>query len=97
MNVAVCKVTLRLPENQSLKGKRKVINSLRTRIHNKFNVSLAEVEHNDAWQLSTLGITCVSNNSRHAEEVLSAVLAYIEDSRGDVELVGHEREIMTRF
>ena len=97
MNVAVCKVTLRLPENQSLKGKRKVINSLRTRIHNKFNVSLAEVEHNDAWQLSTLGITCVSNNSRHAEEVLSAVLAYIEDSRGDVELVGHEREIMTGF
>ena len=97
MNVAVCKVTLRLPENQSLKGKRKVINSLSTRIRNKFNVSIAEVGDNDSWQLSTLGITCVSNNSRHAEEVLSTVLAYMEGSREDVELVGHEQEIMTGF
>ena len=97
MNVAVCKVTLRLPENQSLKGKRRVINSLRDRIHNKFNVSIAEVDDNNSWQLATLGIACASNNSRHADEVLSSVVAFIEASREEVELVGHEQETVSGF
>jgi uncharacterized protein YlxP (DUF503 family) len=96
MNVGVFKVTLRLAENQSLKGKRRVISSLSTRVRNKFNVSIAEVEAADSWQLATLGVACVSNSSRHAGEVLSGVLAYIE-SREDLELVRHEQEIMTGF
>ena len=97
MNVAVCKVTLRLPENQSLKGKRRVIGSLCSRIRNKFNVSIGEVDDNQAWQLATLGITCVSNNTHHAEEVLGNVVAYIEQSREDLEMVGCERETLSGF
>ena len=97
MNVGVCKVTLRLPENQSLKGKRRVIGSLSARIRNKFNVSIAEVEDNDTWQLATLGIACVSNSSRHVEEVLSGVLDFIERTREDLELVAEERETISGF
>ena len=97
MHVAVCKLTLRLPENQSLKGKRRVLSSLSSRIRNKFNVSIAEVGDNEAWQVATLGITCVSNHSRHADEVIQSVLAYVENSREDVELVGHERETISGF
>ena len=97
MNVGVCKVTLRLPENQSLKGKRRVVSSLCSRIRNKFNVSIAEVDDNEAWQLATLGITYVSNDSRHADEVLQSVVAYIENSREDVELVAREQETITGF
>ena len=70
MHVGVCKITLRLPENGSLKGKRRVVSSLSSRLRNKFNVSVAEVEDNDAWQIATLGITCVSNSARHVDEVL---------------------------
>ena len=97
MNVGVSKITLRLPENQSLKGKRRVITSLCTRVRNKFNVSVAEVGHHDSWQLATLGVSCVSNNSRHAEEVLSSVFSFIESSREDIEIVGHEQETISGF
>ena len=97
MNVGVSKITLRLPENQSLKGKRRVISSLCSRVRNKFNVSIAEVEHQDSWQLATLGITCASNNSRHADDVLSEVVSFIERSREDLEIVADERETIAGF
>tara|TARA_B100000949_G_C14073383_1_gene362741 strand:- start:33 stop:326 length:294 start_codon:yes stop_codon:yes gene_type:complete len=97
MNVGVGKLTLRLPENQSLKGKRRVISSLCSRVRNKFNVSIAEVEHQDSWQLATLGITCASNDFRHADDVLSEVGSFIERSREDIEIVAHERETISGF
>ena len=97
MNISVCKITFHLPENQSLKGKRRVINSLRSRIHNKFNVSIAEVDDHDSWQMATLGITCVGNNSRHTDDVLSSVLAFIEQSREDIAVVSQEQEILSGF
>ena len=95
MNVSICRLTLRLPENQSLKGKRRVISSLSSRIHNKFNVSIAEVDHNEAWQLATIGIACVSNSSRHSDGVLASVLSFIESSREDLEVVSQERESLS--
>ncbi len=97
MNVGVCKVTLRLPGNQSLKGKRRVINSLCTRIRNKFNVSIAEVGDNHVWQVATVGITSVSNSTRHADQVLDGVLAFIENSRQDVEVLDSEQETISGF
>ena len=92
MHVGVCKLTLRLPENHGLKGKRRVINSLSSRLRNRFNVSVGEVADNDAWQIATLGITCVSNSSRHSDEVLQTVLTYIEGSREDVEVIHIDQE-----
>ncbi len=97
MNVGVCKVTLRIPDNHGLKGKRRVISSLCARIRNKFNVSVAEVDDNEAWQLATLGITCVSNSSRHADETISNVIAFIESSREDIEMLDYETETISGF
>ena len=97
MNVGVCKVTLRLPENHSLKGKRRVIGSLCSRIRNKFNVSVAEVDDNQAWQMATLGITSISNSARHADEILDNVVAYIEGSRDDLVLVDCQQETVSGF
>ena len=95
MNVGVLKITMRLPENQSLKGKRRVVNSLSSRIRDRYAVAVAEVEDNDAWQIATLGVSCVSNNVRHADEVLDRVLGYVESSREDVEVVESAREILS--
>ena len=97
MNVGVCKLTLRLPENQDIKGKRRAIKSLCARVRNKFNVAVSEVGDAGAWQLATLGIVCVSNSSRHTDEVLSNVVAYIEDSRQDLEVVSCDQEVITGF
>ena len=94
MNVGVCRIGFRLPENLSLKGKRRVLKSITTRVGNKFNVSVAEVDDQDLWQLATLGISCVSNSKRHANEVLSKVVDFITDSRFEVEILDYEIEIL---
>ena len=94
MNVGVCRVSLRLPENLSLKGKRRVLKSIITRVKNKFNVSMAEVDDHELWQLATLGICCVSNDGRYTNEVLSKVVDFIVNSRFDVEILDYEIEIL---
>ena len=97
MNIGICKINLHLPENLSLKGKRRIVGSLRNLIHNKFNVSVAEVEKNDSWQRVTLGITVASNDGRHTSEILNNVVDYIINSRGDFELISDDREILSGF
>ena len=94
MNVGVCRIEFRLPENLSLKGKRRVLKSMTTRIRNKFNISVAEVDNQNLWQLATLGICCVSNNSRYNNEVLSKVVDFIVDGRFEVEILNYEIEIL---
>jgi len=97
MNVGVCKITLRLPENQSLKGKRQVVKSITARVGNQFNVSVAEVDSQDLWQLATLGICCVSNDKRFTNQVLSKVVSFIAGGRFEVEMLDYEIEIVSVF
>ena len=97
MHVGVCRFSFRLPENLSLKGKRRVVKSITTRVGNKFNVSIAEVDDQDLWQLVTLGICCVSNDKRQANEVLSRLVDFITNTRFDVEILDYEIEILPVF
>lgn len=78
LTVGVARVVLHLPGSGSLKSKRQVVSGLLRRVRAEFRVSAAEVGELDRWQLAELAIATVSNNGRHAEEVLAAVLAYIE-------------------
>jgi uncharacterized protein YlxP (DUF503 family) len=95
MNVGICQVKLRFPENLSLKGKRQILKSIVARLRNKFNISVAEVDDNDLWQLATLGICCVSNDGRHANEMLSRAVDFIVNGRFDVEILDYEIEILS--
>ena len=94
MHIGVCKIKLRLPENLSLKGKRRVVKSITTRVRSKFNVSVAEVDDQNLWQLATLGICCLSNNKRYVNEVLSKVVDFITNGRFEVEMLDYEIEIL---
>lgn len=94
MNVGVAKVRLRLPENGSLKGKRQVLKSIISRVQARFAVSIAEVDDHDRWQVATLGIACVSTDARHANEVLSRVVAFVEQGHFDAEFLGYEIELI---
>lgn len=87
-------VRLRLPENQSLKGKRQVVKSIIQRVRNRFNVSVAEVEDQDLWQLATIGVCCISTTSAHVSETLQGVADFIAHSRLDAEVLDHEIEIL---
>ncbi len=94
MTIGVCRVSLRLPENHSLKGKRQVVKSLIARLHNRFNVSAAEIEDHDSWQIASIGVSIVSNDERHADQVLASVLSFIRSERLDAELVDYETELL---
>jgi len=94
MNLGVCSMTLRLPENENLKGKRKVIKSLIARVRNTYNVAIAEVDDQDVWQLTTLGIACVSNDAQQNNRVLSKVVEFIGQSRLDLEVVDYQIELI---
>jgi uncharacterized protein YlxP (DUF503 family) len=94
MMVGVCRIELRLPENHSLKGKRQVVQSIIARLHNKFEVAVAEVDNNDVWQIASLGVACVSSSGTHANEVLSNVVRFIESTRPDLEMLDYEIEIL---
>jgi uncharacterized protein YlxP (DUF503 family) len=65
------------------------------RVRNKFEVAAAEVGTLESWQVATIGVSCVSNSARHAEEVLENVRRFIEETRPDVEITGDELEIVT--
>ena len=97
MNVGVCKITIRVPENQTLKGKRRVIKSLKDRLRRKFNVSVAEVENHQSWQISTLGVICVSDSSHHVDEIIQKVVMFLENAREDIELVDEKIENISGF
>ena len=94
MNVGVCRIRFRLPENSSLKDKRRTLKSIIARVTNKFNVAVAEVDDHDLWQLATLGISCVSNDKRHTNEVLSRVVSFITESRFEIEMLDYQIEIL---
>lgn len=92
--VGVCRVRLRLPENQSLKGKRQVLKSLISRLHNRFNVSAAEVGDLDSWQIASVAISCVANDERHVDQVMASAIAFIRNERLDAEVLEVETEIV---
>ena len=94
MIVGVCRIKLRIPENMSLKGKRSVVKSIITQLKNKFNVSVAEVDDQQLWQIATLGVCSVSNDSRYANEVLSKVINFVTNGRFEVEILDCEIEII---
>ena len=78
--VAVGTVELHLPDVWSLKEKRHVLQGVKQKVRQRFEVAVAEVDHQDTWQRATLAVACVSSDSRHANEVVSKALDFIEAS-----------------
>jgi uncharacterized protein YlxP (DUF503 family) len=76
--VAVGTIEVHLPDVDSLKGKRHLLKGLKERVRTRFEVAVAEVDHHDIWQRATLAVACVSHDSRHANEVISKALRFIE-------------------
>lgn len=93
--MGICRLSLRVPENSSLKGKRQVVKSIIARLRNSFNVSVAEIDDNDLWQMATLGICTVSNDRRYTNQVLSKVVDAVVRGRFDVEILDYDIEIIS--
>ncbi len=94
MNAGILRIHIRLPENMSLKGKRQELKSIIAQLRNRFNVSVAEVDDNDLWQVATIGVACLSNDPRFTNEVLSKAVNLVENGHFDIEMLEYEIEII---
>ncbi len=78
MLVALERFDLRIPGCGSLKEKRHVVKTLSNAIRSRFNVSVAEVDHHDLWQRTTLAVGAVAGEAYHAKRVLHEVERLVE-------------------
>jgi uncharacterized protein YlxP (DUF503 family) len=86
MVIGLLTVDLQIPASGSLKDKRQVVWSLVAHLRREHNISIAEVDHLDSWQLCTLAVVCVSGEATHVQQVMQAV-AEDMDRRGSEYIV----------
>jgi uncharacterized protein len=94
VNIGILRVVLHLPNSGSLKAKRQVVASLLKRVRNEFSVAAAEVGEGDRRQIAELAVACVSNDARHADEVLARVLTFIEARAADAVVANVSTEVL---
>jgi hypothetical protein len=92
MPVAVVTLKMSLPDSHSLKDKRHILKSLKDRIRNSFNVSVAEMDLQDVWQSACLAASAISPDKRFAEAVASKVVDFVRSDRRLV-LLDYELEV----
>jgi len=92
MVLGVCEIELLVSGSQSLKDKRQVIRHLKEKVKHKFNISMAEVDHQDLWQRAMLGLACVGNDREFVREVLTKAIQVVESDVG-VEVINRRLEI----
>jgi hypothetical protein len=92
MIVGSLRVRLLLRESRSLKDKRQVVRSIKDRLRNEFNVSVAEVEAQDNRQVAILGFAMVSNEAGHVRKALEQIVAALRN-HPIAELLDHELEV----
>ena len=82
MLVALTQFDLRIPDCGSLKEKRHVVKTLTSGLRQKFNVSVAEVEHHDLWQRATIAVSAVAGETFQARKVMHEVERFVERHPG---------------
>jgi uncharacterized protein YlxP (DUF503 family) len=93
MVVGVVRMRLQIPENQSLKGKRRVLKQIIERTRNRFAIAIAETDMMDRYQDAELGFATVGNDSRVVNSVLDRACDFIE-SIGTAVVTDCELELM---
>ena len=93
MIIGLLTLDLHIPEANSLKSKRMVVKSLIDRIKNKFNVSVAEVDANDLWQRSVIGIALVANETQIINKVFEKIKTVVSNTHS-VELINSTMELL---
>ncbi|WP_420629608.1 DUF503 domain-containing protein [Candidatus Leptofilum sp.] len=95
MIIASCVVTLELVGVSSLKEKRSIVKSVLKRLPQKFNVAVAEVEHQDVWGTAVIALVTVGNDTAHLHSQLQKAVSWLENHRPDVPIADYEIEILS--
>jgi uncharacterized protein len=80
--VGVARFDLRVHDARSLKDKRAVVRSLTSLIKGKFDCAVAEVDFQDKWQRSAIGVSVISSERFHAEKMLREIQRHVESHPG---------------
>jgi len=83
MPVGVLTLEIQIPYAQSLKEKRAVLRKIKDRLRARFNVAVAELDHQDVWQRATVGVVSISDSQPLLDSVFRQVLAESESILGD--------------
>lgn len=78
MVVGTLRLELHLPSSDSLKAKRSVLNHIKERLRTRFNVSVAEVDHQELWQRAAIGVAAVSADGGVLDRLLHEIIAVVE-------------------
>ena len=93
MVVGIMSLRLMIPGAHSLKEKRSPIRSIKERLRSRFNVSVAEVDHQDYWQKAVLGVSAVGTDRAFVEGVLNKVAEFVRRNP-HVELAGIKKDFV---
>jgi uncharacterized protein YlxP (DUF503 family) len=97
MIVAAARITLLIPDNNSLKGKRQVVRSLIEKVRHRFGIAIAEVDSHDLWQRAEIGLAVVGNDETLLTKTVDRVMHFMENQHlaeiidSQLELVHLER------
>jgi len=94
MFIGVLKIDIHIPESQSLKMKRSVVNSLIMKLRNQFKASIAETYHLDSWQRAEIGIAMVNNDSVFVEKILNKIIDYIQENMKNFIILSHKKQLL---
>jgi uncharacterized protein YlxP (DUF503 family) len=75
MPIGLLTLEIHISDAQSLKDKRQVLRSLKDRLRAHFNVAVSELEHQETWQRSRVGVVSISGDAKHLEESMAAIAA----------------------
>lgn len=93
MTIGILKLSLFIPESQSLKEKRMVLHSLKARLRNNFNVALAQVDGQDKWQRVGLAIVSVEKDRKNVDSLLAQVVNFVQ-SFDRISIIEYETELI---
>ena len=95
MALGLLTLHLHIPGCQSLKEKRSRLKPLLARLRREFNISVAEIEHNDAWQSAVIACAAISNSAVHTQRYLNSVIVWIENNRPDMTILDDQIEMIS--
>ncbi|MFH1888612.1 MAG: DUF503 domain-containing protein [Candidatus Omnitrophota bacterium] len=93
MTVGILRLTLFIPDSNSLKHKRMVLHSIKARMRNNFNVAVTQIGDEDKWQKATLAVVGVEKDVRRINAILSNVVNFVEEFK-TINLINYEMELI---
>lgn len=94
MKIGLLQIELYLSQCSSLKQKRMILNGLKSKLRDRFNISIIEADYQDKWQRSILAVACISNNEKIVDSTFNQILNFIDVEKKGFEILNSQIEML---